>query len=202
MCGGPTESAYQKTANNQLGGVAENLQGILPNLESNAAGTSLPGIESGFQNFALTGGLSPGDVSGLEDQASQSARGVYSTASADAQRKMAATGGYGDVGSITGSLARQGSNAAGMAASNAGAGVIGMRDQNQLGGLAGQSNLYNINNNQMQSIINQILTGWGATANIANNPSNPGIFADTLNAVGTVAGGITGGLTAANSGGN
>lgn len=200
MCGGPSVSAYQKTANNQLGGVAENLQGLLPGIEGNAAGSSLPGIESGFNNFALTGGISPSDISGLEDQASQAARVSYSTASADASRKIAATGGYGDVGSITGSLAREGSNAASTAASNAGAGLIGMRNQNELAGLAGQSNLYNINTNQMQSIISQILAGWGATANIANNPTNPGIFADTLGAVGAVSGGITGGLTAANSG--
>jgi hypothetical protein len=165
MCGqtGPVTSTVSKTNDviNQIdstdSGFNSQLQSFLGSLSNSPAASSLPSIESGLQNFSATGGITPGMTSSIDDQAAQAAQGAYSTASDTANRQLAATGGYGDVGAIDANLARTGSAAGANAVNSANSQLVPLTTSNELSGLTGQAGLYTTNAQQQQSIINSIL---------------------------------------------
>jgi hypothetical protein len=142
------------------------------------------------------------------------ARSSYTTASADASRALAATGAYGMSGSIIGSLARKGSQAADNASEGiegtigqlrqsgkiAGASGLSSTQQNltsnKLAGLQGNTNIYGMNEQQMNTTVSQILQNYQQTgqlnnqdmAILANLANQPGVFDKIMSTLGTLSG--------------
>jgi hypothetical protein len=212
MCGitSPSQSpAQNQAAGNANAGITSEsaagsqlnsqLQGILGGVSGNSI-SDPSGINAGYSNFGATGGISPTQVSALSDQASEAAQSGYSAANQTAQQQTAATGGYGDIGAISSSLGRAGSNAASTAAVNSGASITGLQTSNELAGLGGQAGLYNTNVSQIQQLINSILSNQsitntgvnsliGTKAGLANNPTTPSLAS-------TIGGGLAGAVGA------
>ena len=188
---------------NEGGQLNSQLQGLLGGVTNNSI-SNPSSIESGYSAFAGNGGISPTDKSALSDEAAEAAQSTYQTGSDVASRQIAATGGYGPSGAIENSLAREGSNAASTAAVNSDASITGLQTSNELAGLTGQAGLYGTNVNQMQNLIQQILTNANTTnsgvnqaigikAGISENPANPGII-QNASTLGNTAAGIIGSL--------
>lgn len=218
------------------------LQGVLGTAQSNAA-SLLPGVVSGYSDIqsgggydpsilgninstygdlASTGGISPGQETAIKNEASQAARSTYQTASDQAQRQMAATGGYGVSGSITGSLARQGSEAASTAANAATAQLAPIEQQGKIAGAAGLSNtqqnlasnklaatqgltnVYGMNETQVNATVGQILQNYQQTGQLNNQDMSiltnlaeqPGVFDKIVSTIGTLGGAATGVMSA------
>lgn len=177
----------QDTLNTQLQGFLD--QGDLPNVSSNyrdiaatggydpnqaanvtrsyedigtTGGYDISPVIQGYAEFAKTGGISPEQISGIKNEASQAARSTYQTAQSEAQRQKSVTGGFGYNAGIEDSLARKGSEAAARAASTAGATLAPLEQQGKLAGLGGQVNANN-------SIVANRLSGLAGEGNFLQN---------------------------------
>jgi hypothetical protein len=249
---GVTNQANQQIQQNNAneGAVNSQLQPILSTAEGNA-NTLLPSITGGYSdiastggydptvlgninatntNLAANGGISPGQVASMEDKASQAAQSTYQTGQAAAERAQAATGGYGVSGSITGSLARQGSEAATQAAQNVSGSIAQIQQQGEIAGaqglqqtqqaqtgnkltaLAGNTNIYGMNENQVSTTVSQILQNYQQTgqmnaqdmAILTNLANQPGVFdkiVSTIATLGNTMAGIMGAMNPLGGGG-
>ena len=210
-------------------GVNSQLQGILGTAQ-NTAGSILPGVTSGYSDISITGGYNPDvlgtinktygdlattggisaqDATAMQNRSAEAARSTYDVGAADAQRKLAATGGYGVSGSIVGDLSRKGSQAAATAVENTNASIAGIRQQgriagasglsntqnnmasNRLAGLAGSTNIYGMNENQVNTTVGQILQNYQQTGQLNNQDlailtnlaNQPGVYDKILQTI-------------------
>ncbi len=236
-----TNQANQQVAQNNAneGAVNSQMQGVLGTAQDTAS-SLLPSVTGGYSdiastggydptvlgninatntNLATTGGISPDQVASMEDKASQAAQSTYQTGQAAAERAQAATGGYGVSGSITGNLARQGSEAAAQAAQNVSGSIAQIQQQGEIAGaqglqqtqqaqtgnkltaLAGNTNIYGMNENQVSTTVSQILQNYQQTgqmnaqdmAILTNLANQPGVFDKIVGTIGTL-GGAAGGI--------
>lgn len=239
-----TNTSNEAAANAQLQGVLGTAQQNTSNLYPAITGGygdvystggydpgALTTITNDATNLATTGGVTPAQVGALQDESAAAAASAYKTAGAEAQRRAAITGGYGEGGAIDAYMARQASNAGSAAAQQAigtitpmiqqgeiaGAGILNTTQQNmaanKLAALGGTSNIYGLNDAQVTATLNQILTNYNQTgqlnandikimAEIAN--SQKGLGANLLNIIqtlGGVASGIMGSLPQGGGGG-
>jgi hypothetical protein len=226
------ESSADSTLQGVLGTAQNTASSLLPSITggySDIASTSgydptvLGNINATNTNLAQTGGISPDQVASMEDKASQAAQSTYQTGAAAAERAQAATGSYGVSGSITGSLARQGSEAAAQAAQNVSGSIAQIQQQGEIAGaeglqqtqqaqvgnrltaLAGNTNIYGMNENQVSTTVSQILQDYQQTgqmnaqdmAILTNLANQPGVFDKIVGTIGTLGGafgGILGGI--------
>jgi len=184
-------------------------------------------VNNTFGDLASTGGISSGDATAMRDTAGDAARSAYSTGADMASRSSAATGGYGATGgSIATELARKGGEAASKAAVASDASITGMRQQgmvagaqglqqtaqaqagNKLAALAGSTNIYGMNENQVSATVDQILNNYKNTGTLNNQDqtiltnlaNQPGVFDKIVGTIGTL-GGAAGGILAGLNGG-
>ena len=169
-------------------------------------------INSTYGNLATTGGISATDATSMENQAAEAARSTYSTASDSASRALASTGGYGLSGSIIGDLARTGSDAAATATNAADANIAGLRQQGEIAGASGLSgvqqnmasnklaatsgltNIYGMNESQVNTTVGQILQNYQQTGQLNNQDlavltnlaNQPGVFDKIVSTIGTL----------------
>ena len=190
------------------------------------------------QDLLQFGGITPEGRQAIKAEASDAARSTYQTAQDRATRTAAATGGYGDTSAIQSHLARQGSEAAANAAvkgeaeatrlgqsgrlqaasiSNAatatGAQGLGQAQQNvtanRLAALGGNTNIYGMNEQQVNTTIDQILKNYQQTgqlnaqdlAILTNLANQPGVFDKIVSTIGTIGGAAAGVLGAVKPGG-
>lgn len=225
----------QDTANTTLTGVLNtaqnNAKNILPGVISgyrdiaNTGGGTNPIATDAYSKLATTGGVSPEDALSIKSEASDAARSAYSTSQDQARRTAAATGGYGDTSAVQNLLARQGSEAASRASTNANAeiarmkqpgmiaGAQGLQSQqqnqtsNRLAALSGESNIYGMNESQVNTTVDQILRNYQQTGQLNNQDlailtnlaNQPGVFDKIVSAVGTLGGAAAGVLGAIKS---
>lgn len=240
------QNAVKQQANNQINKNNQNetqvngqLQSILGTAQNNAASV-LPTATSTYSDIASTGGFSPdayssitgtyqnlmsnggisdADATAIKNEAAGAARSSYSTASSEAARQSAITGGYGGTsGAIQASLARQGSAAASSAANTADANIATIRQQgkeagaagytnlensvasNRLTAASGASNLYGLNLNEVNSTVSSILQNFQQTGQLNNQDmsiltnlaNQPGVFDKIVGTIGTLGGAAAG----------
>lgn len=171
-----------------------------------------------FGNLANNGGISGADATAIEDKAASAARSTYSTGADAAQRAQAATGGYGVSGSIGASLARKGSDAAAAAVTGADASIAGLKQSGEVAGAtglvntqqniasnklqatSGLTNVYGLNENQVNSTVGQILQNYQQTGQLNNQDlsiltnlaNQPGVFDKIVGTIGTLGGAAAG----------
>lgn len=105
-----------------------------------SGGYTNPLRESGYEEFARTGGFSPTDLANIRARAVSPVRAVYANAMQNVNRQRALQGGYSPGYNIMqGRLARQQSSGISDAATNAEAGIAEMVQKGRLAGLAGLS---------------------------------------------------------------
>jgi hypothetical protein len=219
------EATVSGQLNPILGTAQNNAAALLPSLTTGYSSLSQPGggynpaimgtINSTDTNLATTGGITPEQVTSMQDQAITGAQSSFATQGAAAQRAQAATGGYGLSGSLLANLARGESQAAAPAITGVNASITGMQQAgeeagaqqlntvqqaqtgNQLQALSGTSNLYGLDINQATQTMNQILQNYQQTGQLNNQDlsiltqigqSQPGLWGTIQSALGTVAG--------------
>src|SRR5271157_573287 len=205
--------------------------GLDPNAQ--AAYQTLSSGSTVAPDLLATGGISPEQAQAMKAEASGSARSTYQTAAADASRMAAATGGYGDTSALQSQLARQGSEAASKAAVSSDASVAGLEQSgrlaatglqtsamgtgasglaagqqnvtaNQLAALGGSTNIYGMNENQVNTTVTSILQNYQQTgalnnqdlAILTNLANQPGVFDKIVSTIGTLGGAAAGIISA------
>jgi hypothetical protein len=182
-------------------------------------------INTANQSLIDTGGFSPESIAATYRRAGQAASSTYETAKDESQRRAAATGGYGDTSAaIMGDLARKGSEAAERAVNNTTAtlaptlqsgmiaGTRGLSDTqqnmagNRLAAASGITNIYGLNENQINSTVNAILENYRTSGQLNNQDleiltnlaNQPGVFDKIVGTIGTLGGVAAGVLGAVN----
>lgn len=207
------QQAAKKQANAQIGYNIANEQSANTQLESilgTAQGTAasiLPSITGTYSDIAATGGGDLGptadEETAIRNTASEAARSTYTTGADAAARTARATGGYGLSGAVAEDLARQGSEAAATAATGAEASIAGLKQQareqnvqNRLTAAGGISNIYGMNENQVNQTVQSILQNYQATGTLNNQDlailtnlaNQPGVFDKIVSTIGTLGG--------------
>lgn len=179
-------------------------------------------INTGYSDLAKTGGISPADEAALRSSAALGAQGAYKTAQDQAMRSKTATGGYGDTsGVIAADLARKGSQAASDAEIKADASIVGLKQSGKEAGLSGLStvqqnqagnklaaaggitNIYGLNESQINSTVDAILRNYQQTGQLNNQDlsiltnlaNQPGVFDKIVGTIGTIGGAAAGTLS-------
>lgn len=179
-------------------------------------------------DLATTGGISDVDVTSMQNRAAEAAKASYSVGADAAARSAAATGGYGATGgAIQADLARKGSQAAATAVEDTNASITGMKQAgkeagaaglaqtqqnlvgNKLTATSGMTNIYGMNESQVNSTISQILQNYqqtGALNNqdlsvLTNLANQPGVFDKIVGTIGTLGGAAAGVMGALKPGG-
>lgn len=222
------EAAASSTLNGILGTAQGNASNILPGVTSGysdiatTGGGSDPIARETYTKLATTGGISPEDAQAIKSEASDAARSTYQTGQAQASRTAAATGGYGDTSAVQALLARQGSEAAANASTNSQAELARIKQPGQIAGaqglaagqqsqtsnklaaLSGQSNIYGMNEQQINTTVGQILQNYQQTGTLNNQDlailtnlaNQPGVFDKIVGTIGTLGGAAAGVLGA------
>ena len=225
------ESTTSGQLNSILGTATGNANNLFPGITGNYSDISGTGgydpnmlntINTTGTNLATTGGISGADATSMQNRAAEAAKSTYMTGQADASRASAATGGYGVTGgAIDTALARKGSQAASTAVEDtnasiaglrqqgevAGAGILGQTQQNltgnKLAATAGLTNVYGMNENQINQTVGQILQNYQQTGQLNNQDltiltnlaNQPGVFDKIVGTIGTLGGAAAGIMT-------
>jgi hypothetical protein len=226
------QAAAGSQLNSILGTAQGNAGSLFPSVTAGYSDISATGgydpsilgtINNTYGNLATTGGISAADQTSMQNRAAGAARSTYSTGADLASRQAAATGGYGAAGgAVQEDLARKGSQAAATAVEDTNASITGLRQQgmiagasglqqtqqaqvgNKLQGLAGNTNIYGMNENQISVTVDQILKNYQQTGQLNNQDlsiltnlaNQPGVFDKIVGTIGTL-GGAAGGILGA-----
>lgn len=166
------------------------------------AGELYPGLKSGLQDFATTGGYTPGDISNIRSRSTSVVPQIYSRMTEQLRRRGALSGGYQP--GYGANLASMGRSAAELGGENARDTEIGISQavrQNKMAGLGGLQGLYGSERGDVLQTQGLGIQAQGmqndALANIyrAQLPlaSRPGAFQNIMQGIGTVSGALKGG---------
>jgi hypothetical protein len=131
-----------------IGGIVGGLKGLFGRKKKPIAGSQGDPLDprvigSQYQNFANTGGYSPGDLANIRSRAVSPIKSIYSGAKREVGRQRALQGGYSP--NYTASMAKMArEQSQGVADANIGveSNIAQMVQQGKLQGLEGMSNLY------------------------------------------------------------
>ena len=119
-------------------------------------------LQSGYNEFAQTGGFSPEDKSSIRSRALSPIRSIYSGAMRDVDRQKSLQGGYSPgYGVLRGRMAREMSSGMSDATTNAEAAIAQMVQEGRLQGLSGGSSLYSASPGMAGTFGNQLLGATG-----------------------------------------
>jgi hypothetical protein len=226
------QAAASGQLNSVLGTAQNNASSLFPGITQSYADISGTGgydpsilgtINQTNTNLATTGGISDADANSMRNRASEAARSTYATGQDAATRSSAATGGYGSTGgAIQSDLARKGSQAAATATEDTNASITGLRQSgmvagasglnqtqqnltgNKLAATAGATNVYGMNESQVNTTISQILQNYQQTGQLNNQDmsiltnlaNQPGVFDKIVSTIGTLGGAAAGVISA------
>lgn len=145
---------YTDAANRGIGERQNILSGFAP-------------IEKGYQNFADTGGYSPGDIANIRSRALAPASAVFARGKQEVERNRALQGGYSPgYGTLMSRMAREKGQTLSDASTNIEASIADLIRQGKLAGLAGLGNvqgqktgLYGTGPGEAGLFGNQVLAG-------------------------------------------
>lgn len=152
---------------------------------ANKASTDYATLMPQYQEFAKTGGYTPEGLSAIRARALSPVRAMYANANREVDRSKVLQGGYSPgYGVLKGRMAREGSQAASDATTNAEAAIAQMVQQGRLAGLGGATNLYGTSPGAASTFGNQVL---GASGQLAAGVGNEmdlqrGLISDYLQA--------------------
>lgn len=226
-------AAVNETLQDVLGTAKSTASSVLPTITSGysdiAAGKGydpsiLGAAKDTFTGLATTGGISAADATAMRNRAGEAATSAYSTGSDAARRAITSTGGYGTSGAILGNLARKGSQAAAQATEDTNASIAGLRQggmiaggqglvstaagadaatRTQLAGLGGLTNVYGLNESQVNATVDAILQNYKTNGELNNQDltiltnlaNQPGVFDKIVGTIGTLGGAAAGVMT-------
>ena len=222
------QTAASGQLNSILGTAQSNAASMLPGITQNYSDIYNSGgydpsilgtINTTNTNLATTGGISEADATAMRDRASEAARSTYASGQDAAARSSAATGGYGATGgAIASNLARTGSEAAAKSVVDTNASITGLRQagmeagatgldrtqsniaSNKLAATAGATNIYGMNETQVNTTVGQILQNYQQTGQLNNQDlsiltnlaNQPGVFDKIVSTIGTLGGAAAG----------
>lgn len=220
-----------------LGTAKTNADAALPGIQSgysDIAGTGgfdpaiIGQIQGTYSDFAKTGGISDASATAMRNRSAEAAKGTYDVAAAGAERARAATGGYGDTSAaVSSDLARKGSQAASTAVTGIDASIAALRQSGQLAGagglvsstqaqtgnklaaLGGMTNIYGLNENEVNSMVDAIIKNYQTQGTLNNQDlsiltnlaNQPGVFDKIVSTIGTIGGAGAGVLGVVKPGG-